>query len=321
MITFEEANALLNYNPKTGMFTWKIDRGSTHKAGEITGSIRVGGYSKIAINKKSYCAHRLAWLLHYKEPPKHQIDHIDRDRLNNKISNLRDVTSSINNRNKALTSRNTTGYIGVRKKGNSYEAGITLNHRTIYLGSFPTAAEASMAYLSALASLDTLNIIPRKRVKGEKLTQSEIKTTFIYEQITGILTWKDTFNKAGRIDNCGYIKIVVKNRVYTAHALIWALHYGELPDTNIKVIDHINRVRHDNRIENLRLVSRRDNSLNMTLSKNNVSGCKGVTYDKSRGLWKSIISSIEKKEIHLGRFKTVEEAIFARKEAELIYHV
>ena len=92
-LTAERLRGLLEYDGTTGVFHWK-------GTGERAGSIQDKGYRTIEIGGRSYYAHRLAWLYTYGSWPNDELDHIDRNKDNNSISNLRDVSRSENNRNR-----------------------------------------------------------------------------------------------------------------------------------------------------------------------------------------------------------------------------
>lgn len=100
-------------------------------------------------------------------------------------------------------------------------------------------------------------------------------------------------------------------KTYYAHRIIWKWLYGDEP----KFIDHINQNRQDNRVENLRAVSKSENCRNTSIGKRNTSGHLGVQWDTRRKCWRAEIK-VNKKNIHLGRFTTKEEAVQARKTAE-----
>lgn len=156
-----------------------------------------------------------------------------------------------------------------------------------------------------------------------------------YDKDTGKLFWKERPRKyfqddgswkkfntryAGletfHFDNCrGYFKGQIFKVTYVAHRVIWCMHYGDWPSDTI---DHINHNRKDNRIENLRDVSMRENNMNFPLPCNNTSGFVGVVYDKKRSLWMARVK-IHKKNKFLGYFKEKENAIEARKKANLQY--
>lgn len=109
---------------------------------------------------------------------------------------------------------------------------------------------------------------------------------------------------AGNTMGTGYQCIGIDNVQYLAHRLAWAYVTGQWPD---KHVDHINRIRTDNRFENLRLVSRANNSLNTTSLWGNKSGFRGVSFHKLCGLFQARISH-NRKQYTLGYFKTAEEA-------------
>ena len=125
-----------------------------------------------------------------------------------------------------------------------------------------------------------------------------------YEQQTGILRWKATGRIAGSISKRGYVNISIDNRFYRAHRVAFAMFHRRWPAGEI---DHINRVKSDNRISNLRECSRSENGRNRGLPKSNVSGFRGVFWDSGRGKWRSAIT-IDGERTMLGRFDTAEEA-------------
>ena len=148
-LTREEAQQVLDYNSDTGLLTWKFAKGN-RKAGAKAGSIDSYGYLQLSINSKRYKAHRIVWLLIYGSWPNGEIDHIDGDKLNNRITNLRDVSSQINAWNRTLAQKNnSTGYRGVTKHRNKFMADIKVCGKKIYLGLFDTPELAHQAYLQA----------------------------------------------------------------------------------------------------------------------------------------------------------------------------
>lgn len=130
------------------------------------------------------------------------------------------------------------------------------------------------------------------------------------------LWWNNRFagTVAGTRDPNGYILIRINRVDYRAHRLAWVLAYG----TDLELIDHINGVRDDNRIENLRSVNMDQNAKNASRRKDNLSGTTGVGYYPNKGTWRARINH-NGKSILLGYFKTYEEAVAARKAAEKIY--
>jgi hypothetical protein len=101
---------------------------------------------------------------------------------------------------------------------------------------------------------------------------------------------------------------------YKAHRLIWLMSYGVAPE----FIDHINGVRDDNRLENLRSVSWEENTKNAKRRADNVSGVTGVSFYSPKGTWRARIN-YKGRTVLLGYFKTPAEAVAARRAAEKIY--
>ena len=116
----------------------------------------------------------------------------------------------------------------------------------------------------------------------------------------------------------GYRRGVILGEGYAAHRIIWSIAYGSPPAGEI---DHINGNKTDNRLENLRDVTRLENSRNARLSRSNKSGCPGVSWDKRERRWVARIR-IGEKRLGLGYFLTLEEAIARRKlaDAEFGFH-
>jgi hypothetical protein len=106
------------------------------------------GYVCIRIDNILYTAHRLAWLYVHGNWPAHQLDHINKNRSDNRLCNLREATNAENAQNRKR-SDNKTGYTGVNQENNKWKAEIKLNYKTIRLGLFETPEEAYSAYLSA----------------------------------------------------------------------------------------------------------------------------------------------------------------------------
>ena len=106
----EELHALLEY--KDGKLFWKVKRRGSVKFGDEAGSISNHGYRQVSINNKLYLQHRLIWIMHGNDP-EDCLDHIDGDKLNNRIENLRVATVSQNAMNRKRYSNNTSGIKGV----------------------------------------------------------------------------------------------------------------------------------------------------------------------------------------------------------------
>ncbi len=137
----------LKYTPEDGKVWWVKHPRRLTANGKEAGNFRRDGYRKLKFYGKQYLAHRVAWLLHHGSWPVGDIDHIDGNPANNKLSNLRDVPHRINIQNrKAATSKNKTGFLGVVKRRNKFAAHIHRNGKQIYLGLFLTAELAHQAY-------------------------------------------------------------------------------------------------------------------------------------------------------------------------------
>ena len=136
MINQNRLKNVLDYDPETGVFTWKIKPSQRVNIGDVAGTKTPRGYQKIMINGEYLFAHRLAWLYVYGEFPKNEIDHINQVTSDNRISNLRDVTHTENNKNAKMREDNSSGYTGVswHKAGKKWQAKVKLNGKSLYLG-------------------------------------------------------------------------------------------------------------------------------------------------------------------------------------------
>jgi hypothetical protein len=145
-ITQEKLKEILDYNPDTGIFTWKVSKAKRIKVGSVAGCKNNLGYILIRIDGKIYLAHRLAWLYTHGDFPLNCIDHINQIKDDNRICNLRDVTVSENMQNQSQV-------LGYTKNGSKYKATITLNNILYQLGSYATKEQARQAYLDAKIKL------------------------------------------------------------------------------------------------------------------------------------------------------------------------
>lgn len=112
MLSQNKLKSLLEYDKHTGFFSWKENRQKV-KIGDVAGHNSKNGYCYIMIDGKSYRSHRLAWLYVYGGFPKNQIDHINRNKLDNRLENLREASKELNARNKGLRKTNKSGVTGV----------------------------------------------------------------------------------------------------------------------------------------------------------------------------------------------------------------
>jgi HNH endonuclease/AP2 domain len=152
----EEVNKLLRYEPDTGKFFWRVDIGrwGRIKAGSRADSDRGDRYRRVHIGRRHYLGHRLAWLLARGTLPKGEIDHINGDPADNRLSNLRLATHAQNLMNSGKRINNTSGFKGVsRDHSTRFRATIWLGGKQRYLGSFVTREEAYTAYCKAAQEL------------------------------------------------------------------------------------------------------------------------------------------------------------------------
>jgi len=153
-MTKEQLHELFEY--KDGNLIWKVRCGCRGKIGEVSGTIKTNGYRVIIINYKNYRAHRLIWIFHNGDiTTSSQVDHINQIKHDNRIENLRLATNSQNNSNRPKRKDNKSGFKGVswHKLKKKWQAFITHNNKTIYLGCFTTPELAHDAYIAAAAKL------------------------------------------------------------------------------------------------------------------------------------------------------------------------
>lgn len=151
-LTAERLRQLFAYDPSTGIFIRLVNR-RKFKAGAIAGYSHSGGYQRIMVDWVTYQAHRLAWLYSYGVWPAHELDHINGQRGDNRIANLREATSVQNHANMRLHSRNTSGFKGVSWRGNCWRATISHRNKAVHLGNFATPEEAHAAYCAKAKEL------------------------------------------------------------------------------------------------------------------------------------------------------------------------
>lgn len=148
MITPDELRRLLDYDPITGVFVWRIGRPKA-SVGKPAGCWRQDGYLIICIKNHQYFGHRLAWLFTYGEWPRHQIDHINGKRNDNRICNLREATKSQN----MMNQKGRLQLKGAYKHKEKWISQIASNKKLYYLGRFSTPEEAHAAYIIASKKL------------------------------------------------------------------------------------------------------------------------------------------------------------------------
>ena len=151
MLTHQTLLKRLSYNQYTGIFI----RNSTGKPA----GTKKSRYVQIAIDGKQFYAHRLAWLYIYGAFPLLNIDHINGNKRDNRIANLREATVSENGQNRGKQANNKSGYKGVywSNKANRWVASIRKNNKTIYIGSFLDPKKAYDAYIQHAKKIHTHN--------------------------------------------------------------------------------------------------------------------------------------------------------------------
>jgi hypothetical protein len=149
-INYEQLDRLIEYDEDTGLIKWKEKRSPRCKNGWFAGTIDKcdDGYDrlKIKIGKKNYLVSRIIWCLKTKKWPTNEIDHKNRNPLDNKWKNLREATTLQNNFNKDVSNTNKLGIKGVNHRFGKYVAQITIYGTKVHLGLYNTAQEASWAY-------------------------------------------------------------------------------------------------------------------------------------------------------------------------------
>ena len=146
-LTQDRLKELLDYDPETGIFINKTNRGKKIKKGSKTGHLDKDGYWQICIDYKNYRAHRLVFLYMEGYLPENGIDHIDRNKLNNRRNNLREVSQTCNRRNCNIYKANKSGVTGVcwYKRDKKWEVSIRNFGKKIFCGYFENIIDAAKA--------------------------------------------------------------------------------------------------------------------------------------------------------------------------------
>lgn len=152
-LTRDQLLEVLDYDPETGTFTWRpsVRYGL---AGKVAGAVDRNGYRRVKIRGQHYAEHRLAWLAHTGAWPAAWIDHVDGNKTNNAIKNLRDVPPHQNSQNQRRSHRDAAlESIGVSPYHSKFRASIRVNGKVKHLGTFMSEDEAGAAYLAAKREL------------------------------------------------------------------------------------------------------------------------------------------------------------------------
>jgi len=154
----EELNSLFDYDSTSGDLIWKKKINNRAPVGSVAGSL-CGNYPAIRIFGRRYYKHRLVWVYHYGSlDSRKEIDHINRNKLDSRIENLRVVTHKQNHSNRGATRTNSSGHVGViwYKKTNRWRADITRAGRHYCLGYFKDFKDAARARVLAENSLSPI---------------------------------------------------------------------------------------------------------------------------------------------------------------------
>ena len=159
LLTQDKVQALFEFNPDTGIFTHKINKGKARAGMVAGGKHKATNAIYLRINGKKELAHRIAWLYHFGELPDGDIDHINHDRSDNRIRNLRVVDHSTNMKNKTKYSNNRYGCTGVSvdKRVGKYRAYISENGKQESLGYYTNYEDAVNARLAALKTREAFH--------------------------------------------------------------------------------------------------------------------------------------------------------------------
>lgn len=166
MIDHETLLECLRYEPDTGRFFWRKKLGPRAMPGNEAGSLNQTGYVKIKVLGIEYTRSRLAWFYVHSEWPNPYIDHINRNRSDDRICNLRVATRRENNCNTTLRSDNTTGVKGVIRHNSGYMARINYRGESIYLGMFDDLDDAGKAVQEAAKNITVTSLATLSRLGG-----------------------------------------------------------------------------------------------------------------------------------------------------------
>jgi len=150
MLSIDELKTVLDYDPESGLFRWKVRRGVV-LPGTVAGNTNTSGHSQIRYKRKLYLAHRLAFAFMTGAWPESCVDHINGDRKDNRWSNLREATHLQNSHNRIAGGA--IPFKGVSRKGIRFVAQITINKRKRHIGLFSTAELAHQAYCQVAREL------------------------------------------------------------------------------------------------------------------------------------------------------------------------
>lgn len=153
-ISHRELLEILNYCPESGLFTWSSDRRNQINKGDEAGGVNQEGYLEIKVFQRRYKAHRLAWFYMTGKWPE-VIDHINRDRADNRFCNLRECSIQQNSCNTGMSDRNTSGYRGVskHKQSGKWKVDVKVKGKKLFFGLFEDVELAGLVAEEARSKL------------------------------------------------------------------------------------------------------------------------------------------------------------------------
>lgn len=165
-LTAEMLRSQLNYDPASGVFTRKVASSNRIKVGDVCGSDGSHGYKTTWVAGKAYLLHRLAWLYVHGEWPSKYIDHINGDKTDNRIANLREATAEENGQNRHKANSNKvisklTGVVFDSRYRRPWKSFIWLSRKRKYLGCYSTEEAAHAAYMAAKRALHPFSEIAK----------------------------------------------------------------------------------------------------------------------------------------------------------------
>lgn len=306
--------AHLAYDPATGLFRWKHPTANRVRKGDIAGSVTANGYVALSLLGYKMLAHRAAWAVVHGYWPACEVDHINRNRADNRIANLRLVSRSQNAMNAPARPSSQTGILGVGKKGRRYLARVCVNSKSAIIGRFDTPQEAQQCYQAAV------NRIMAETPQAHPASIPSRKSSYARPPRPSLQAFRGRFycrkgslwcrirgTVAGTRTETGHIVVCLNGYRTPAHHVVWALNTGKWPPKS-KVIDHINGNPCDNRIENLRLATRAQNRHNARSSRKNPFGLRGVVFERGRSRPYAAKAFFRGKLVRIGNFTTPEDA-------------
>lgn len=270
-LTAARLRELLRYDPETGLFTWAVNVGARAKIGAVAGSVK-DGYRRIALDGRSYYAHKLAWLHLHGAWSEMIIDHKNGDRADNCTVNLREVDAFENRQNRGVG-------------------------RPVY----PTRVRRKAALAPKGPERGNELTIERLRwlLSYDKDTGQFVRNVAVANAKAGDI--------AGCIPKKGYHVVGVDGELYYTHRLAVFYVLGRWP---FEEVDHIDGDFRNNRWSNLREATRLQNQYNVGITAKNKTGYVGVAYYK-RDKNYHIQYQREGKLFHVGYFKTAKEGRIA----------